>query len=219
MTEELTVKGIIISTAPQGEYGRRVSILTDRLGRITAFAGGAAKASSHIIGSVRPMTCAKFSLAKGRTAYNLHSVDVIDSFEELAFDFDLSLYAMYVLEAGEYFSTDGMPEEDAKTLLNLMYVTMKALRDRGLEPELIRRIFELRLLVLQGEYTLMPSFFKEEKTVEIWQRCISSSLTGLYDAEYFSGCDAAEFMENAELLFSRQVNHKFRTLSVLRETR
>ncbi len=219
MTEDLVVKGIIISTAPQGEYGRRIVLLTDKLGRITAFAGGAAKASSHIIGAVRPMTCAKFSLAKGRTAYNLHSAEVIDSFEELAFDFDLSLYAMYVLEAGEYFSAEGMPEEEAKGLLNLMYVTMKALRDRKLAPELIRRIFELRLLVLQGEYTLMPSYFKEEKTVEIWQHCISSSLTALYDSSYFEGTEASEFMENAGLLFSRQVNHKFRTLTVLRETR
>ena len=41
--EELTVKGIILATAPQGEYGRRINLLTDRLGRITVFASGAAK--------------------------------------------------------------------------------------------------------------------------------------------------------------------------------
>ena len=219
MTDELIVKGIIISTAPQGDYGRRACIITDKLGRITAFAGGAAKAGSKIIGAVRPMTCASFSLVRGKTAYNLHSVEVIDSFEELAFDFDISLYAMYVLESGEYFSAEGMPEDESKALLNLMYVTMKALRDGKTAPELIRRIYELRLLVLQGEYTLMPAFSGDEKTVEIWQRCISSPLSSLYDPVYFRGRDCSGFMENAGQLFLKQVNHRFRTLSVLHETR
>jgi len=217
MKDELLVKGIIISTAPQGEYGRRVCLLTDKLGKVTAFAGGAAKAGSKIIGAVRPMTCASFSLAKGRSAYNLHSVEVIDSFGELAFDFDLSVMAMYVLEAGEYFSAEGMPEEEAKALLNLMYVTLKALREKELSPELIRRIFELRLLVLQGEYTLVPGYAEQEGTAELWRKCISSSLTALYDPVFFKGQDTAEFEDNAGQLFSRQVNHKFRTLSVLRD--
>ncbi|MDO4962285.1 MAG: DNA repair protein RecO [Eubacteriales bacterium] len=215
MTSDLEVKGIVISAAPQGEYGRRISLLTDKLGRITAFAGGAAKAKSKIIGAVRPMTCAKFSLAKGKDAYNLHSVDVIDSFDELAFDFELSVYAMYVLEAGEYFSLDGMPEDEAKQLLNLMFVTLKALRDRVLSPELVRIIYELRLLVLQGEYTLMPAFSDNEATVELWQKCISSSLTSLYKRENFEGRDYAEFMDNARLLYKKQVSHKFKTLKVL----
>ena len=217
MKDELLVKGIIISTAPQGEYGRRVCLLTDQLGKVTAFAGGAAKAGSKIIGAVRPMTCAKFSLAKGRSAYNLHSVEVIDSFGELAFDFDLSVMAMYVLEAGEYFSAEGMPEEEARALLNLMYVTLKALREKELSPELIRRIFELRLLVLQGEYTMVPGYAEQEGTAELWRKCISSSLTALYDPVFFKGQDTAEFEDNAGQLFSRQVNHKFRTLSVLRD--
>ena len=217
MKDEIQAKGIIISAAPQGEYGRRLVLLTDKLGKITAFAGGAARTGSKIIGAVRPMTCASFSLAQGRSAYNLHSVDVIDAFGELAFDFDLSVLAMYVLEAGDYFSAEGMPEEEAKALLNLMYVTLKALREKAQEPELIRHIFELRLLVLQGEYTLVPGYAEKEETTKIWQKCISSSLTSLYDPAFYEGLDTEEFEQNAGQLFARQVNHKFRTLTVLRD--
>ena len=217
MKDEIQAKGIIISAAPQGEYGRRLVLLTDKLGKITAFAGGAAKAGSKIIGAVRTMTCASFGLAKGRSAYNLHSVDVIDAFGELAFDFDLSVLAMYVLEAGDYFSAEGMPEEEAKALLNLMYVTLKALREKAQEPELIRHIFELRLLVLQGEYTMVPGYAEKEETTKIWQKCISSSLTSLYDPAFYQGLDTEEFEQNAGQLFARQVNHKFRTLTVLRD--
>ena len=217
MKDEIQAKGIIISAAPQGEYGRRLVLLTDKLGKITAFAGGAARTGSKIIGAVRPMTCASFSLAQGRSAYNLHSVDVIDAFGELAFDFDLSVLAMYVLEAGDYFSAEGMPEEEAKALLNLMYVTLKALREKAQEPELIRHIFELRLLVLQGEYTMVPGYAEKEETTKIWQKCISSSLTSLYDPAFYQGLDTEEFEQNAGQLFARQVNHKFRTLTVLRD--
>jgi len=217
MSDELTVKGIILSTAPQGEYGRRIRMLTDKLGRITVFAGGAAKASSKLIGMIRPMTCAVFKIAKGREAYNLHGAELIDAFDDIAFDFEASVYAMYVLEAGDYFSEEGMPEQEAKSLLNLMYVSLSALREKLLPEELIASIYELRLLVLQGEYTLMPSYYKSEETVEIWQRCISAPLKQLYKADYFRELDTDEFMSNAKLLFDRQVKHSFRTLDVLKK--
>ncbi len=212
---EQEVKGIIISTAPQGEYGRRVRILSDKLGKITAFAGGAAKSGSKLMGALRPMTSAEFTIAEGKGAYSIHGVRVMDAFDDLAFDFETSVYAMYVLEAGDYFSEEGMPEADAKSLLNLMYVTMQALRDKTLHEPLITSIYELRLLVLQGEYTLMPSVVKQENTVDIWQRCISSPLKSLYDAAYYEELDTDEFMNNVKSLFERQVKHRFRTLDVL----
>ena len=127
MQEELKVKGIIISTAPQGEYGKRINLLTDRLGRITVFATGAAKVKSHVIGLIRPMTCAEFTLAKGRSAWNLRGAQLIEGFETLAMDVEASVYAAYVLEAADYFSESGMPEQEAKNLLNLIYVTLQAL--------------------------------------------------------------------------------------------
>ena len=108
--QEISVKGIIVSSSPQGEYGKRLVIISDKLGKITAFAGGAAKASSGITGSARPVTCASFILGKGRSAYNIHGISVIDSFDDLGRDFDKSVYAAYVLEAGEYFSAEGMAE-------------------------------------------------------------------------------------------------------------
>ena len=71
---------------------------------------------------------------------------VIESFGELPLDIDVSFYAAYVLELGEFFSEAGMPEEESRALLNLMYVTLLALKQKVLSPALIRRILELRLL-------------------------------------------------------------------------
>ena len=183
MQEELTVKGIIISTAPQGEYGRRINLLTDRLGRITVFASGAAKAKSHLIGLLRPMTSASFRLAKGRTAWNLRGAELIDSFEALALDVEASVYAAYILETADFFSESGMPETEAKALLNLIYVSFKALENAVLPKDFIRRIYELRLLKLQGEYTERPGFGEEQLAAGLWRHTLYASLTALYDPE------------------------------------
>ena len=64
---------------------------------------------------------------------------------------------------------------------------------------------------------MMPPIVKQERTVDIWQRCLSAPLTSLYDAGYFEELDTDEFIENVKLLFDRQVNHKFRTLDVLKK--
>lgn len=186
MTEEIEVKGIIISTAPNGEYGRRARLLTDKLGLITVFARGAAKQGSKLMGSLRPMTSAVFRLQKGKGAYNLHGIEVIDAFTELSSDFESSVYAMYVLEAGEYFSAEGMPEHEARALLNLMYVSMAALREKRLSRELIMAIYRLRLLVLQGEYTITPPHSNDDAVTELWKYCISAKLTRLYAADGYT---------------------------------
>ena len=216
--QEISVKGIIVSSSPQGEYGKRLVIISDKLGKITAFAGGAAKVSSGITGSARPVTCASFILGKGRSAYNIHGISVIDSFDDLGRDFDKSVYAAYVLEAGEYFSAEGMAEEDSKKLLNLMFVTLRALRSEAPEAELIRRIYGLRLLVLQGEYTTAPADSDDPEVIRLWQYCIGAPLNRLYDKDIFGIPGADEFCRSADRFFTKTVGHRFRSLSVIAQT-
>ena len=47
--EEIRLKGIVVGSAYQGEYGRRLKLITDELGKITVFAQGAAKSGSKLI--------------------------------------------------------------------------------------------------------------------------------------------------------------------------
>ena len=63
MTEEITVKGIVLSVSPQSEYNKRVMLITDRLGKICVFAQGSAKQNSKLIGKLRPMTAASLIAA------------------------------------------------------------------------------------------------------------------------------------------------------------
>ncbi|MDO4488257.1 MAG: DNA repair protein RecO [Eubacteriales bacterium] len=207
---EETVRGIILASFLQGEYGRRLLILTDAYGKITVFAKSAAKKDSKIIGAIRPMTAAEFTISKGRDAYSMHSVHVMDSFDEISTDADIMFYGSYVLEVLDYFSVEGMAPEDAKAMLNLAFLTLSALRKKKIAPVHIRRIFELKMLTLEGLYEEKP-FIEDEACVKEWQRVIASPLSKLYT----DAAPTGEFCDSVQHLLNMQVQVKFRTLELL----
>ena len=64
----IKVRGMVISVMPIGEYDRRLEILTDTLGRISAFARGARKPSSALVSASRVFAFGEFELYEGRSA-------------------------------------------------------------------------------------------------------------------------------------------------------
>ena len=62
----ITVRGMVLSSMPIGEYDRRLEILTDSLGRISAFARGARKPSSALVSASRVFAFGEFDLYEGR---------------------------------------------------------------------------------------------------------------------------------------------------------
>ena len=212
---ETTVKGIVLGAFPQGEYGKRIVILSDTLGKITVFASGAAKQNSKIIGAVRPMTAAEFTLGEGRGAKSIHGVSVMDAFDEISTNPDTVFYGMYFLELADYFGTEGMAEEDAKQMLNLLFLALTALRKKELSPETIRRMFELRMLVHEGLYT-ETSGTDDASAEALWKYTLASPLSGLFDAETVRpALSSAEFSDAVKHLMDREVPVKFRAASLL----
>ena len=63
-------------------------------------------------------------------------------------------YGYYFLELADYFGHEGT---DEKNMMNLLYLTVKALLNPELDPRLVRCIFELRTMAEQG---LMPELFR-----------------------------------------------------------
>lgn len=215
MNSEILVKGIVLACVPQGEYGKRIVILSDTLGKITVFASGAAKQTSKIIGAVRPMTAAEFTLGEGRGAKSIHGISVMDAFDEISTDPETAFYGMYFLELADYFGTEGMAEEDAKQMLNLLFLALSALRKKELSPETIRRMFELRMLVHEGLYT--EDSGTDDASVEaLWKYTLASPLSGLFDAETVRPVlSSAEFSDAVKHLMNREVPVKFRAASLL----
>lgn len=220
---EILTKGIILAVYPQGEYGKRVSLLSDRFGKITVFARGAAKQSSRSIGALRPLVNASFTLMDGKNAKMLMGVNVIDSFEEIPLDPEVCFYGTYVLEFADYLAEEGMPEEEAKKMLNLMYLTLKALREHAMPKELIRRIFELRMLVHEGVYTEKP-MHEDILTEKLWQYVLTSPLSALYRKEAWKPVLQGDllksecfdpFSESVGHLVKMQTDHRFRSEQLL----
>lgn len=143
----ITVRGMVLSVMPMGEYDRRLEILTDSLGRISAFARGARKPSSSLVSASRVFAFGEFDLYEGRSAYSVNAARISNYFEELSEDVSLTYYGFYFLEYTAYFTREGL---DATGTLKLLYQSLRALSVKSLDRRLVRAVFELKLLELNG---------------------------------------------------------------------
>lgn len=149
MSEMVSLTGIVISSQPVGEHDNRIVILTKERGKICAFAKGSRRMNNHLMGLVRPFLMGKFDVYEGRDAYTLVGGESREYFEELSNDLTRVYYGFYFLEIADYYSREGIEGTD---MLNLLYVSFKALCNSRLSNELVKIIFEFKSMVINGEY-------------------------------------------------------------------
>ena len=77
MADVVSVTGFILSSMPVGDYDRRVVILSRELGKIAAFAKGARRPNSHLIGVTRPFIFGTFEVYRGRDSYTIQKANVL----------------------------------------------------------------------------------------------------------------------------------------------
>ena len=167
MRDKVELNGIVLSSTMVGDYDKRLVILTKERGKITAFAKGARKPNSPYLGISEPFNFGTFMLMEGFDAYRLEGGEIKDYFLEVKNDIEGICYATYFCDVLEYLCVDGVGDVN---ILNLLYMTLKALNKEDISNRLIRRIFELKVLAFDGE--AMAAF--------TCAQCGESSLTAFY---------------------------------------
>lgn len=153
MNDDITVNGIILESSPQGENDRRVVLLTNEKGKISAFAHGARRPTSRLLAVTNAFSYGSFDLYEGRNSFTLKSANIKEHFEGLLSDLDKILYATYFAEVTSYYSKEN---DDERERLSLLIYAFNALIKGKMPLKLIKTVFELKTLSINGE---APNFF------------------------------------------------------------
>lgn len=148
MNQVIAVTGMVLSASPIGEYDKRIVILTKEQGKISAFAKGARRPQSPLSGVCTPCSFGTFMLYEGRSANTIQSADISNYFAELRSDVEAAYYAFYFLEFADYYTREA---NDEREMLKLLYQTMRVLTKRTVPLALVRYIFELKAVTINGE--------------------------------------------------------------------
>ncbi len=148
MEDVLTLTGMVLQAWPAGEYDKRLLLLTQERGKVTAWAPGSRKPGSPLLAAVRPFTFGTFQVVLQKSGYRILGTDILAYFDEMARDMEAVSYGSYFLELAEYYVQEN---EDATDVLNLLYMACKALLKPALADGLIRLIYEVRLMTINGE--------------------------------------------------------------------
>lgn len=212
MRDLIELTGMVIKSASVGEYDKRLVILTRERGRIAAFARGAKRPGNSLMGPSRPFAFGTFKLFEGREAYSLQRAEITQYFEELVMDLEGACYGQYFLEFGDYYSRENL---NGEALLLLIYQSLRALLKPSIPNPLVQRIFELKAMVINGEYTEHPPKNVSDSANYAWEFVVASPIEKLYTfaltKEVFE-----EFRQCVEINKTRYVDREFHSLEVLK---
>lgn len=166
MGQPVKVMGIVLSAMAIGDYDKRITILTRERGKITAFARGARRPGSQLMAATDPFSFGEFELFEGRSSYNVTRASIQNYFRELVEDLEAMNLGFYFMEFADYLCQEN---SDEREMLKLLYQSMRALESPRFERALVRAVFELRAMAINGEgpnvFSCMKCSGKENLTL------------------------------------------------------
>lgn len=204
--------GMILKQTPIGEYDRRICLLTKERGKISAFAKGARRPNSRLAAASSPFCFGTFKLYEGRNSYTVADADIQNYFEELMTDYEGAYYGMYFAEVADYYTREN---NDEREMLKLLYQSLRALCAPALKNPLVRAVFELKAIAVNGEYPGAPADKKlTESTLYALHYIEKTSVEKLYT---FTVTDEvlAELQSVSSEYCRRFMDHSFKSLEIL----
>jgi len=163
-----------------------------------------------------PFCFGTFRLYVGKSSYNLLEADISNYFEELRTDVEGAYYGMYFLEVMDYYTREN---NDELPMLKLLYQSLRALLNEHLPRKLVRYVFEMKAMVLNGEFPGMPvgdGKIYDEATAYTVDYVTNSSIEKLYT---FVVKDSVleELAQIMDTYRRRYIDRRFKSLEVLGE--
>ncbi len=212
MQDFIQVTGIILKQTPIGEYDRRICLLTKEKGKISAFVRGSRKPGSRLSSATNPFSFGVFRLYDGKNAYNVAEADIQNYFEELRTDYIGAYYGMYFAEIADYYTREN---SDDREMMKLLYQSLRALSVPSLPRELVRCIYEIKSIVVNGEFPGGPTDMAlEESTVYALNYIVESSIEKLFT---FTVSDKVleELKRLAGMYCDKAFDREFKSLEIL----
>ncbi|MBH8597396.1 MULTISPECIES: DNA repair protein RecO [unclassified Thermoactinomyces] len=141
------VEGIVLKAKDYGESHQILTLFTKEQGKLAAMARGSKKTKSRFSAVTEPFTEAQFVLFTGGSGVaTLSQADSLDSHHPIRSDLLLTAYGAYWLDLLDKCTEEREPLPPLHRLLSAL---LKRL-EKGTNPEILTRIFELRILKLAG---------------------------------------------------------------------
>ena len=206
------VTGMILRAVPIGEYDRRVEILTRERGRISCFASGARRPGSTLMAAAQPFVTGRFSIREGRSANRIADARVDNFFEDIRTDIAAACVGNYFMEVLSYVTREN---NDESALLTLAYQSLRALESDAFDNRLVRAVFEIKLVMLEGEY---PGPRRDAQylpaTLHTLEFLWNTPAAAVYRFKV-SGEVLDELTQYARWLMGRTFDHTFKSLEIM----
>ncbi len=211
MDGQVELNGIVLSDRPVGEYDKLVTLLTLERGKLSAFARGAKRPRSRLAAAMQPFHFGTFRVYAGRSSYTVEDAEITNYFEGVRTDLDRSFVGMYLLELADYY---GRENDDDRALLALLYQSLRALEIGKPDRLLVRLIYELRALAIDGQYPGIPEGEWQEATRYALEFIVRTPIAHLYT---FTVSDSVfrELSVIAERLRRRFIDRELKSLAFL----
>lgn len=143
----IKVKGIVIKEMVYKENDKIITLMTDKLGKISCMAKGVKNNKSPMLASSQFLVYSEFVLYKGSSFYYINSAEMLESFYFIKNNYD-KLQKAYDITKTLY--KVAYENEDSKELLSLYLNTLFVLVNDLKDFKFINSVFKLKAMCLVG---------------------------------------------------------------------